>query len=326
MKGNAIRWWRSFAVAGVWLLGSAAQAQADYPTRTVQVVVAYPAGGGTDTLARIVTAELSKALGQSFVVVNRPGASGLIGTTAVARAAPDGYTLLLDTGNATLRPAIEPSTPFKPKDFAPVALLTESPVALAVAESLPVSSLPELVAYSKANPGKLNYASTGPGSPQNLVTELMKTKLGLDWQEVPYQGGGPALTDLAAGRVQLMFSNPVPLMPYANTRRLKVLAVTSRDRLPALDAIPTMEQAGVADFQIGFWNGLLAPAGTPPSVLARLSEAALKVMRLPAVREALIQQGSVLMPLDQAHFARYMAEDSARWERVGKLIQYKPVQ
>jgi tripartite-type tricarboxylate transporter receptor subunit TctC len=199
----------------------------DYPSRPVQLVVAYPPGGGTDTLARLVADGLGRELGQSVVVVNRPGASGLIGTGQVAPATPDGYTLLLDTGNSTLRPAIEPSTPFKPADFAPVCLLTESPVALAVSSLLPVNSVRELVAYSRKNPGKINYASTGPGSPQNLMGELMKVKAGLDWVQVPYQGGAPALADLVAGRVQVMFSNPVPLMPYASTHRVKVLAVTS---------------------------------------------------------------------------------------------------
>ncbi|WP_077001700.1 tripartite tricarboxylate transporter substrate binding protein [Variovorax sp. KK3] len=312
------------AVALLVAFGS--QAQGDYPARPVQVVVAYPAGGGTDTLARLITNELTKDLGQSFVVVNRPGASGLIGTSSVARAAPDGYTLLLDTGNVTLRPAIEPSTPFRPKDFAPIALLTESPVALAVNADLPVNSVPELIAYSRANPGKVNYASTGPGSPQNLVGELMKKQAGVDWVQVPYQGGAAALNDLNAGRVQVMFSNPVPLMPYVATHRLKVLAVTSRERLPALDSVPHMAEAGQRDFVIGFWNGVLAPAGTPAPIVKKLGDALLKTVALPHVREALVRQGSVLTPLGPAPFAKYMTEDSARWERIAKTIDYKPAQ
>lgn len=313
-----------FALIGMFASGLPAHAQTDYPNRPVQVVVAYPAGGGTDTLARILSTELSKTLGQSFVVVNKAGAAGMIGTMAVARALPDGYTLLLDTGNVTLRPAVEPDTSFKPSDFAPVALLTESPVTLAVNAAMPVGTLAELIAYSKANPGKINYASTGPGSPQNLVSELLKTKAGLDWQEVPYQGGGPALNDLNAGRVQVMFSNPVPLMPFVNTGRLKVLAVTSAERLSALKDIPTMAEAGQADFRIGFWNGVLAPAGTPANVIAKLSDTILEVMKRPAVRDALIRQGSVLMPLGPVPFAQYMVEDTAGWERVAKIINYKP--
>lgn len=308
------------------LVSLGALAQSDYPNRPVQVVVAYPAGGGTDTLARMITIQLAKEFGQPFVVVNRPGASGLIGTGAVARAAPDGYTLLLDTGNVTLRPAIEPSTSFQPKDFVPVALLTESPLALAVNASLPVNSVAVLLAYSRANPGKVNYASTGPGSPQNLVSELLMKQAGADWVQVPYQGGGPALIDLNAGRVQVMFSNPVPLMPYVNTNRLKVLAVTSRERLPALDSVPTMGESGQRDFVIGFWNGVLAPAGTDARVVSKLGEALLKTMALPHVREALIRQGSVLMPLGPEPFAKYMSEDTERWKRIAKTINYKPVQ
>ncbi|RZL87369.1 MAG: tripartite tricarboxylate transporter substrate binding protein [Variovorax sp.] len=326
MQLNLRSMWRLAAAAMVLPVAFAAQAQGDYPSRPVQVVVAYPAGGGTDTLARLITIELTKSLGQSFVVVNRPGASGLIGTSSVARAAPDGYTLLLDTGNVTLRPAIEPGTSFQPKDFAPVALLTESPVALAVTAALPVNSVAELVAYSRAHPGKVNYASTGPGSPQNLVGELMKKQAGVDWVQVPYQGGAPALNDLNAGRVQVMFSNPVPLMPYVATHRLKVLAVTSRERLPALDSVPTMAEAGQRDFVIGFWNGVLAPAGTPAPIVGKVGDALLKAVALPHVREALVRQGSVLTPLGPEPFAKYMSEDSARWERVAKAINYKPAQ
>lgn len=320
-RRRSLRWGAAAVVAPSLVL-----AQDAYPTRPVQLVVAYPAGGGTDTLARLVAQEAAKELGQPVVIVNRPGASGLIGTNAVARAQPDGYTLLLDTGNATLRPAIEPGTPFKPRDFQPVALLTESPVALAVHADLPAQSVAELLAYSRAHPGQINYASTGQGSPQHLVSELLARQARLQWVQVPYQGGAPALQDLNAGRVQVMFSNPVPLMPYVATQRLRVLAVTARERLPALPAIPTMGEAGVGEFVIGFWNGVLAPAGTPPAIVRRLGDAFLKAMTLSTVRDALVKQGSVLVPLAAEPFARYMADDSTRWEKVARVIDYKPVQ
>lgn len=300
------------------------RAQSGYPNKPIQLVVAWPPGGGTDTLARLIAESLGKEMGHPVVVVNRPGASGLIGTAQVARAAADGYTLLLDTGNSTLRPAIEPSTPFKPADFTPICLLTESPVALAVSSALPVNSLAELVAYSRKHPGQVNYASTGPGSPQNLVSELLKVKAGLDWVQVPYQGGAPALADLVAGRVQVMFSNPVPLMPYATTKRLKVLAVTSSGRLPALEHVPTMAEAGQPDFVIGFWNGVLAPAGAPADVVAKLATALLKVMAQPAIREALVRQGSLLTPLGPKEFVTYMITDTDRWKGVATAIRYQP--
>ncbi len=301
-----------------------ASAQQDYPKKPIQLVVAYPPGGGTDTLARLIAEELGKELGQPVIVVNRPGAAGLIGTGQVARAAADGYTLLLDTGNSTLRPAIEPATPFQPSDFTPICLLTESPVALAVSSALPVNNLAELVAYSRQHPGQVNYASTGPGSPQNLVSELMKVKAGLDWVEVPYQGGAPALADLVAGRVQVMFSNPVPLMPYANAKRLKVLAVTSTTRLPALENIPTMAEAGQPDFYIGFWNGVLAPAGVPSQVVDTVAAALLKVMAQSKVKESLLRQGSVLMPLGPKEFRPYMSKDTDRWKSVATTINFQP--
>lgn len=295
-----------------------------YPQRPVQLVVAWPPGGGTDTLARLIADGLRRELGESVLVINRAGASGLIGTTAVARAEPDGYTLLLDTGNSTLRPAIDGSTPYRPRDFVPIALLTESPVALAVSTAVPANTLADLLAYSRANPGKINYASTGHGSPQNLVTELLKKHAGLDWLQVPYQGGAPALTDLVAGRVHLMFSNPVPLMQYVKAGKLTVLAVTSAERLPALPEVPTMAEAGQPDFVVGFWNGVVAPAGTPRPIITQLGAALVKLMGEAHIKDALIAQGSVLMPLGPEPFAAYMARDSARWAGVAKTIGYQP--
>jgi tripartite-type tricarboxylate transporter receptor subunit TctC len=206
-----------------------------------------------------------------------------------------------------------------------VCLLTESPVALAVSGSLSVDSLADLIAYTRKHPGTINYASTGPGSPQNLVTELLKAKAGLDWVQVPYQGGAPALADLVAGRVQVMFSNPVPLMGYVRNHRLKVLAVTAAARLPALPEVPTMQEAGQPDFLVGFWNGVLAPAGTPAAVRARLGAALLKVMAQPSVQDSLVRQGSVLNPLGPQEFAPYMARDNAHWKAVAAEIHYRPV-
>ncbi len=318
-----LRWAAAALAAAAMIPGFAEQ---PYPAHSVQLLVAYPAGGGTDTLARMVSEALGRELGQTVVVINKPGGAGLIGTQAALRAAPDGYTLLLDTGNSTLRPAIEPATRFKPADFVPVALLTETPVALVVSGSLPVNTLAELVAYSKAHPGQINYASTGPGSPQHLMGELMKKKAGLDWVQVPYQGGGPALADLASGRVQVMFSNPVPLMPYLGTGRIKVLAVTSPERLPALDGVPTMKEAGLSDFGVAFWNGVLAPAGTPAPVVEKVGAALLKVMAQPRVKQALLRQGSVLTPLGPQEFAAYMGRDTTYWKEVASTIHYQPVE
>jgi tripartite-type tricarboxylate transporter receptor subunit TctC len=291
-------------------------AELPYPSKPIQLVVAYPAGGGTDILARVVTTELAKILDQPIVVLNRPGASGAIGTTFVARAKPDGYTLLLDTGNVTLRPAVDPTTGFGSKDFVPVALLTESALALVVPQSLPVASLPELLDYSRNHPGAINYASTGHGSPQNVMGELLKKRAGVDWQQVTYQGGSPALLDLNAGRVHVMFSNPVPLMPYLKGKKLHALAVTSKERLPGLENVPTMAEQGQSDFVVSFWNGVLAPAGTPAPVVKKLSDAIMKVMQLPQVRNLLTQQGSILAPLDEARFKDYVQKDEERWRNI----------
>lgn len=313
-------------LAGLGVLGvlGAGRASETYPVKPVQMIVAYPPGGGTDTLARMIAAELAKKFGQPFLVVNRPGAAGAIGTAMAARAPADGHTLLLDTGNSTLRPVVEPRTSFQPDDFSPVALLTESPIALVTTRELPVRTVRELVDYIKAHPGKISYASTGPGSPQNMAAELLKVRRELDWVQVSYQGGAPALVDLIAGRVQVMFSNPVPLMPYFLDGRLNAIAVTAAERLPALGQVPTMAEEGFADFQIGFWNGVLAPAGTPTDIVDRLSDALIAILEMPQVVDALERQGSVRKPLASAQFIPYMTSDSQRWQRIATEIRYQP--
>lgn len=315
---------KSLAGAGVLGLLGSGRAQDTYPRKPVQVTVAYPTGGGTDTLARLISGELARHFGQPFVVVNRPGAAGAIGTAIAARAPADGYSLLLDTGNATLRPVVEPKTTFNRDDFAPIALLTESPIALVVPRDLPVASVSELIAYTRANPGRISYASTGAGSPQFMAAELLKVRSRLDWVQVSYQGGAPALIDLIAGQVQVMFSNPVPLMPYFLDGRLKALAVTAAERLPALGEVPTMAEQGVPDFEIGFWNGMLAPVGTPQDVVRRLSDALLAILELPHVIDSLIKQGSVRKPLGTDAFIPYIDADSDRWKRIAKEIRYQP--
>lgn len=308
-------------VAALGSLSIPAQAQSDapWPAKPVQMIVAYPPGGGTDILARLIGAELGKAIGQTVIVINRGGASGAIGTEAAARAAPDGYTFLMATANVTISPAVDPKTKVNPtRDFVPVTLLSESPFVLVVSSTLPVKSLKDLLVYSHANPGKISYASTGNGSPQQLATELLKKNAGLDWVHVPYQGGGPALMDLMAGNVQVMFSNVLPALPYLKSDKLRALGVTTTARLPAVVEVPTLDKQGQADFVISFWSGVLAPAGTPAPIVAKLNDALMKIMKEPAIRERLAREGSIVKPLPSAQFRAYIAEDAIRWKRIAE--------
>jgi len=315
------KWCMATALAALSTVGQPVQAQdeATYPTKPIQMIVAYPPGGGTDILARVVGAELSKTLGQPIVVVNRGGASGAIGTESAARAAPDGYTLLMATANVTISPAVDAKTRVNPtKDFVPVTLLSESPFVLVASSTLEARSFAELLAYSKTHPSAVNYASTGIGSPQQLVTELLKKKVGLDWTHVPYQGGGPAMADLMAGQVQVMFSNVLPVLPYIKNGRVRALAVTTQEPLPALSNVPTMIQAGQPGFVVSFWSGVLAPAGTSPAIVAKLNGALMNIMQLPAVRDRLAREGSIVTPLPSAKFAEYLADDAARWQQIAQ--------
>jgi tripartite-type tricarboxylate transporter receptor subunit TctC len=305
-------------IAGVLSLCAltAAYASGDYPSRPVNIVVAYPPGGGIDTLARLVSIELTKRLDQSVVVLNKSGAAGSIGTAAVARSAPDGYTFVLSGANAVLSPLVDPNLSFRIQDFEPVARLTETPYALVISPNLKVGSLNELIEQSKKTPGQLNFASTGLGSVQHLLGELLKQRAQLDWVHVPYQGGGPALRELAAGRVHVMFSNPIPLTPYLKEGTIQAAAVATDERIAVLPEVPTMEEQGMDDFDIKTWVGLLAPAGTPEAIRKRVSDEVQRVLALPQIRQAIEQQGSIVSFLPVEAFAEYLVKDEARWKRI----------
>jgi len=296
----------------------------NYPYKPIRMIVAYPPGGGTDTLARLIGAELGREVGQSIVIVNRGGASGSIGTMAAARAAPDGYTVLLATSNVTITPAIDAQAKFSVQnDFEPVTLLTESPFALVANTAIATKTLEGLITQTQENKQSINYASTGVGSPQHLTTENLKKSMNLDWLHVPYQGGGPSLVALIEGQVQVMFSNVLPVLPYIQSGKLTALAQTTRERLPVLPDTPTMNEAGIDDFVVSFWSGILAPKGTPPEIINKLDAALLKVMKIPALRAKLTEQGTIVNPLSSQQFRVYIRNDAAYWGRVAKSTNIK---
>ncbi|OWT57638.1 Bug family tripartite tricarboxylate transporter substrate binding protein [Candidimonas nitroreducens] len=307
------------ATACACLAGAASPAAAQYPDRAIKMIVAFPPGGGTDMLARLVGAELGRELGQSIVILNRGGAAGSIGTLAAARADPDGYTILLATSNVTITPAVDKSAKFSAlRDFKPVTLLTESPFALVVSPALKIKTLPALVAYSAKHKGSINFASTGVGSLQQLTTELFKQQNGLDWMHVPYQGGGPALNGLLEGQVQVMFSNVLPVLPFLQTGRLLALAQTTSKRLPILPNVPTMAEAGYGNFTANFWSGILVPKKTPDTVVSVLDAALRKVMQKPEIQQRLISEGTMINVLDSQSFKTYIMNDQTHWKDVAK--------
>ncbi|WP_165404436.1 Bug family tripartite tricarboxylate transporter substrate binding protein [Pigmentiphaga kullae] len=289
-----------------------------YPSRQIELVVAYPAGGGIDTLARMLAADLTGRLGQNVIVVNKPGAAGTIGSHYVAKARPDGHTLLLSGANAVLSPIVDGKTPFRISDFSPVARVTETPYVLAAGLGLPARSVPELVRYSHEHPGVVNYSSTGPGSVQHLLGAFLAKKTGSKWIHIPYQGGSQSISEVAAGRIHVTFSNPIPLGPYLRDGRLKVLGMATDKRIPMLPDVPTLEEQGIADFDIKTWVGVLAPAGTPVEVRQKLSKALVAVMAQPKIATSINEQGSLVSPMELDDFARFLAQDHARWVNIVK--------
>ena len=298
---------------------SAAFAQ-PFPNKPIRIVVPFPAGGTTDVLARAAAQKLSDTLGQPAVVDNRPGAGGNIGAELVAKSPPDGYTLLMGTvGTHAINPALYPKMPYDHiRDFAPVILVAGVPNVLVVNPALPVNSVSELVAYARANPGKLNFASSGSGTSIHLSGELFKTAAGLSMTHVPYKGSAPALMDLIGGQVQLMFDNLPSALPQIRAGKLKALAVTSRERAPALPDVPTIAESGFPGFEASSWFGLLAPAGTPPPVIATINAEVAKWLASLDAKEKLLAQGANAAGGTPEDFARHIAAETAKWQKVVK--------
>ena len=309
------------------LLGPAAQAQSTWPSKAVRIVVPFAAGGTTDILARALAPELQRAFGQPFVVDNKPGAGGNTGAAEVAKAANDGYTLLMGTvGTQAINPSLYPKMPYDAvKDFAPVTLVAGVPNVLVMnpgtAQRLGVNHVQDLVKALKAQPGKLNMASSGNGTSIHLAGELFKSMTKTYMLHLPYRGSGPALIDLMAGNVDVMFDNLPSALLHIKTGRLKALAVTSAARSGALPELPTVEQAGGAllkGYEASSWFGLLAPAGTPADIVARVQQETAKALSTPAMKERLLAQGAIPSGNTPAEFARFIEAESKKWAQVVK--------
>ena len=271
-------------------------------------------------LARAAAQKLTETLGQAVVVDNRPGAGGNIGAELVAKSPPDGYTLLMGTvGTHAINPSLYPKMPYDHvRDFAPVILVAGVPNVLEINPALPVNSVQELIAYAKANPGKLNFASSGNGTSIHLSGELFKTMTGVQMTHVPYKGSAPALQDLVGGQVQLMFDNLPPSLALIKAGKLKPLAVTSKERAAVLPDVPTLAESGLPGFEASSWFGLLAPAGTPQPVIASLNAEIAKWLATPEAKEKLLAQGAIAVGGTPEDFARHIAAETAKWQKVVK--------
>ncbi len=293
-----------------------------YPHRPIRLVVACPPGGATDVFARIVQGRFSEALGQNIVIDNRAGAGGMIGADLVAKAPPDGYTLLIGNIAAlAMNVGVYSKMPYDPvKDLAPVLRTVDVSYALVVHPSVPAKTVQEFIAYAKANPGKLSYGSAGSGSAPHLATELLKQRAGIDIVHVPYKGGGPMVTDLLGGQIQVGIGDQANLMPQVKAGKLRVLAVGSPRRSPNYPDVPTIAESGLPGFEAGAWQGLAAPAGTPPDVVKRLNETLVKVMQMPDVRERLLGAGLEPVGGSPEDFAQFIKSEIAKWSKVAKDV------
>lgn len=300
--------------------GAQIRATDGFPDRPLRLIVPFPPGGGNDTLARIVGQRMSETVGQQVVVDNRGGAGGVIGATLAASAAPDGYTLFLGSlGNLAHNPALKADLPYNPpRDFAPISLLATSAFMLAVHPTVAAKSVRELVALAKASPGKLNYASAGSGSSLHMTAELFKYATATDIVHVPYKGTGPAITDLIAGRVQLIFSTMPPVLPHVKSGKLRALGVTTAKRSAAAPDIPTIAESGVTGFDVANWQGMLSPARTAVPIVAKLNRIVHRSLDAPGMSEALAGQGLESAASTAALFADLIKSEIAKYTQVVK--------
>jgi len=304
----------------VTLAGTLPACAQEYPRKAIRLIVPFAPGGGNDTVARAIAQSAGASLGQPVVVDNRAGAGGMLGAELAAKSPPDGYTLFLGgVGSHAVNPNLHAKLPYDPvKDFAPITLIASAPSVLVVNPSLPARTLAEFTALAKASPGRINYASNGNGSSAQLAAVLYESMAGVQMVHVPYKGLAPALVDLLAGEVQAMFSSVVAIVPNIKAGRLRALAVTGKRRAALLPEVPTLDESGVPGYEAGSWYGILAPAGTPQAVVAKLHEAIVRALAQPEVRERLVSEGAEVIGSTPEAFAAHITAELAR---MGKLIR-----
>ena len=327
MPTPKMRWWVVVATISMSALVATPQAFAQaFPSKPVRVIVPFPPGGAVDFYARVVANPLSELLGQPVVIDNKAGASGMIGADLVAKSAPDGYTLLLgNIASLAINAGIYPKMPYDPvRDFTPIIRTVDVNYVMAVHPSVPARTVTELIAYAKANPGKLAYGSAGSGSLPHLSVELMKSLTGTDLVHVPYKGGGPMVTDLLGGSVQIVIADQANLMPHVKTGKLRALAVGSPKRSANYPDIPTFAEAGQVGFEAIAWQGLVGPAGLPADVVKRINEAFNKAMAMPEVRERLVAGGLDPVGGTPEEFGRFIRSEIVRWSKIAKDVGAKP--
>ncbi len=291
---------------------------ADYPARPIRLVVPYAPGGGADSVARIVARKMSESIGQPIVIDNKGGAGSILGTDIVAKAEPDGYTLLLgQSGPISINPAVYKSLPYDPvKDFAPVAMTTAYPYILVVNADLPVTSLQEFVALARSKPGTMNYGSTGVGAANHLVAELFNAKAGLKMTHVPYRGTALAVGDLLSGQLTMVFGDPISVLSQIKAGKLRALAVTSLERSAVAPEVPTVAESGYPGFEALAWHGILAPAKTPPAIVKKLNEEIAKALADPATKKLLEDQAMQTVGNSPEAFAAFIQKDIVLWKAV----------
>ena len=321
--GQAMEWnlfKRRVLFWGLLASSLAAVAQQPYPNRPVKIIVPFAASGPADNYARFMAQRLQEALGQTFVVDNRPGAGSIIGTDAAAKAAPDGYTLLMMSNTQTVNESLIPVRPFNLlKDFVPIAPINYSDLVLVAHPSVPAQNLPELIKYAKANPGKINYASSGNGTPYHMAGELFKYMAGVNMTHIPYKGSAAARTDVLSGQVDVMFDAVTTMTENIKAGKVRGLATTGRTRSTVAPELPTVNEDGVPKYESLIWLGIMAPTGTPDAIVQRLNSEINKIVNAPDVKATWAKQGAVAMSMTAPAFAKYVADDAAKWATIVKV-------
>jgi tripartite-type tricarboxylate transporter receptor subunit TctC len=316
------RWLISLSLLSVTI---PAEAQT-YPNRPVRIVAPFPAGGGLDLVSRALGQRLSTALGQSIIIDNRSGADGMIGTEQVAKATPDGYTLLISsTGPMVINPALNFKMPYDTlRNFAPITLVVVQPLCLVVHPSLPVKSVKDLIALAKAKPGQLNYGSGGIGNGAHLAGEIFRNATSIDIVHVPYKGAAPAVVDLLAGQVQIMLNSIPVLLPFIKSAKLRALAVGADGRMAILPEVPTMRESGIANFDANSWYGFFAPAGTPKEIVSRLNHESVRILRSQEMRDFMSAQGAEAIGDSPEEFSVHIRSELAKWAQAVKTAGVRP--